>query len=130
MNFRKGLAWLLSLIMLIMAFPAGVITVSAENTTEFLGGAGTEESPYLISTKDHLNNVRKYLDAHFLMVADIEFTEADFAEGGAFYNNGQGWEPIGKNVNSPFTGVFDGDGHIVSRLRCRYDYPSNIQYSC
>ena len=54
-----------------------VVTALTENTTEFLGGNGTEENPYLISNKTHLNNVRNYLDAHFKMVADIEFTEAD-----------------------------------------------------
>lgn len=101
-----------------MVFPAGVITVSAENTTEFLGGEGTEESPYLISTKDHLNNVRKYLDAHFKMVADIVFTEEDFAKDGDFYNGGQGWEPFGINEDSAFTGMFDGDGHSITGLIC------------
>ena len=87
-----------------------------ENTTEFAGGFGTEGSPYLIKTKYHLNNVRKYLDAHFNMIADLEFTDADFAEGGDFYNDGAGFEPIGTNFDNSFTGVFDGDGHTVKNL--------------
>ena len=123
----KLLSWILTIVIIFTTIPMSLLTVCAqgidnvvtaltENTTEFLGGNGTEKNPYLISNKTHLNNVRKYLDAHFKMMADIEFTDADFAEGGEFYNNGQGWEPIGKNVNSPFTGVFDGDGHIISSL--------------
>jgi hypothetical protein len=49
------------------------------------------------------------------MENDIEFTAADFAEGGAFYNNGAGFTPIGTS-SSPFTGVFDGNGHVIKGL--------------
>ena len=112
---KRFLAVLLAVLTLAMTVPAGVVTVLAENTTEFLGGDGTEENPYLISDKTHLNNVRRHLDAHFKMVADIEFTEADFAEGGKFYRGGQGWEPIG-SYSTPFSGVFDGNGHIIKAL--------------
>ena len=115
---KRLLAVLLSVIMVIMVVPVSSITVSAENTTEFLGGEGTEEKPYLISNKTHLNNVRYHLYAHFKMVADIVFTEADFAEGGEFYNDGQGWEPIGGNGSTTFTGVFDGDEHTITGLYC------------
>ena len=114
---KRLLAVLLSVIMVIMVVPVSSITVSAENTTEFLGGEGTEEKPYLISNKTHLNNVRYHLYAHFKMVADIVFTEADFAEGGEFYNNGQGWEPIG-TFQSPFFGTFDGNQHSITGLYC------------
>ncbi len=87
-----------------------------ENTTEFAGGFGTEQSPYLIETKYHLNNVRNYLDAHFKMIADVEFTDADFSQGGAFYNGGKGFEPIGTDENSAFTGSFDGNGFTVKNF--------------
>ena len=117
---KRLLAVLLSVIMVIMVVPVSSITVSAENTTEFLGGEGTEENPYLISNKAHLNNVRKYPDAHFKMVSDIVFTEADFAEGGEFYNDGQGWEPIGGNGSTTFTGVFDGEEHTITGLYCNH----------
>ena len=116
MNCKKILALLLTLVMLVTVLPMGALTVSAESTTEFLGGDGTEESPYLISNKTHLNNVRKYPGFHFKMVTDIEFTEADFAEKGDYYNNGQGWEPIAIDYNTPFKGVFDGDGHTIKGL--------------
>ena len=94
------------------------IIEDAENTIEFAGGNGAPYNPYLISTKEHLNNVRNYLDAHFKMAADITFTEADFAEGGTFYNDGQGWEPIGSSVETFFFGSFDGNGHTITGLVC------------
>ncbi len=99
-----------------------------ENTTEFAGGTGTLYNPYRIANKAHLNNVRKYLDAHFLMVTDIVFTEADFTEGGAFYNDGQGWEPIGTDSSKPFFGSFDANGHTVTGLYC-YLSGSGVQYA-
>ena len=126
---KKLLSWLLAIAIVFTMMPASFLTVCAEgidtvvtalteNTTEFLGGDGTEENPYLISNKTHLNNVRNYLDAHFKMVANIEFTEVDFAENGQFYNDGQGWEPIGMNSERPFFGSLDGDGHTITGLVC------------
>ena len=72
-------------------------------------------APYLIANKEHLNNVRNHLGAYFKMVADIHFTTDDFAENGFFYNDGQGWEPIGTSEN-PFFGVFDGANHTIHGL--------------
>ena len=116
MNCKKILALLLTLVMLVTVLPMGALTVSAESTTEFLGGDGTEESPYLISNKTHLNNVRNHPGSHFKMVADIVFTEADFAKKGDYYNNGQGWQPIGTDDGTTFIGVFDGNGHTIKGL--------------
>ncbi|MBE6037870.1 MAG: leucine-rich repeat domain-containing protein [Anaerofustis stercorihominis] len=81
---------------------------------QFSGGSGTKSDPYLIADKYQLDLVRNYRSSYFKMIADITFTEADFAEGGDFYNNGQGWTPIGGQ--STFRGVFDGDGHKISGL--------------
>lgn len=88
-----------------------------ENTTEFAGGKGFDYSPYLVSTKEHLNNVRKYPDAYFKQLNDIEFTAADFASGGTYYNNGYGWMPIGKDSNSAFSGNYDGGGFSIKNLK-------------
>ena len=114
-RIKKGLAFFLATWIWMLALPVGTLS-AMENTAEFLGGDGTEESPYLISNKTHLNNVRNHLDAHFLMVADIEFNEADFAQGGEFYNGGLGWKPIGTERTTAFTGVFDGGGHTIRKL--------------
>lgn len=92
------------------------VSICAENTAEFVGGIGTEEYPYLIVTKENLNNVRRYPTEHFKMIDDIVFTAADFAEGGDFYNNGAGWQQIGNSASDPFTGVFDGNNHTIAGL--------------
>jgi len=72
----------------------------------FAGGRGTAEAPYLISTVDHLNEVRNYLDKHFRLIEDLDL---------GVYGTGQGWEPIG-TPDIPFTGTFDGNGHTISNL--------------
>lgn len=99
--------------------PAFAVTnVASGNTTEFAGGSGTEEDPYLIETKDHLDNVRRHLSSHFKLIADIVFTEADFAEGGDFYNDGTGWIPIRSATSyNFFTGVLDGNGYSIYNLQ-------------
>ena len=101
-------------------------TVSVVNP-DFAGGRGTAEDPYLISTKAQLDCVRKNLSAHYKMTADIVFTEADFAEGGDFYNDGTGWQPIGDS-STPFTGTFDGDGKTITGLFISYSVPRGNEY--
>ena len=124
---KSFMSWALTLALLVTAMPLSLIAaadtgvdsavaVLTENTTEFLGGDGSEKKPYLISNKRHLNNVRNYPDAHFKMLIDIVFIESDFAEGGDFYNNGKGFEPIGSDYYSIFDGVFDGNGHTIKGL--------------
>ncbi len=83
---------------------------------EFAGGSGTAAAPYLIATKYHLNNVRYHLDAHFKMIADIEFAEEDFLPGGAFYNAGKFFAPIA----GYFQGTFDGDKFAIKNLKINY----------
>jgi len=70
-----------------------------------------------ITTKEQLNNVRNSLGAKYYLGNDIVFTEADFAPGGAFYNNGEGWQPIGTNGSNAFNGVFDGNGYSIKGLK-------------
>ena len=109
----RVLVLLLAVIMVVSMLPAAVLAeeVTKETTQEFAGGSGTAEDPYLISTKEHLNNVRDYKSAHFKMINDIEFAESDFAEDGAFYNYGKGWEPI-----ASFNGTFDGNYYKIKNL--------------
>ncbi|MEE0762082.1 MAG: bacterial Ig-like domain-containing protein [Acutalibacteraceae bacterium] len=89
-----------------------------ENTIEFAGGKGTLFDPYKISTKEQLNNIRNYPTACFEIIADIEFAESDFSKNGAFYNGGQGWEPIGSE-EEPFSGIIFGKNHNISGIKIR-----------
>ena len=69
-----------------------------------------------IYTKEDLNNVRNNLAGKYILMNDIEFTDADFAEGGDFYNAAAGWAPIGHNSNVKFSGIFDGNGYTISNV--------------
>lgn len=60
---------------------------------EFAGGSGTSGDPWLISTPEHLNNVRNYLeeehkDKHFEQINTISLDVYP-------WNEGNGWLPIG-----------------------------------
>ncbi len=72
----------------------------------FQAGSGTEDDPYQINTAEQLKSISKALDAHFILTNDITLTESA---------NGNGWDPIGK-AESPFTGTFDGQGHIIKKM--------------
>ena len=129
MNFSKKMqqlfAILLVAVMVFSVLPAGTLSVFA-TVGEFAGGDGTAENPYLIATKTQLNNVRNFLDANFKLIADIEFTEADFEEGGDFYNNGAGFAPIGSDDSAPFTGTFDGDGYVIKNIYINIESDSTV----
>jgi len=83
-------------------------SVSTFEYVLFAGGDGSVDNPYQVATAEQLNNVRNYLDKHFIQTADIDL-------GVEPYNTGAGWEPIGNDL-SPFTGTFDGKGNTISKL--------------
>lgn len=89
------------------------IVKSTEN--EFAGGDGTKDNPYLVSTKEHLNNVRKYPSAYFKLLNDIDISSIS------------NWEPIG-NSYEKFTGNFDGSGHAVYGLKINVSEAEDISY--
>jgi M6 family metalloprotease-like protein/uncharacterized repeat protein (TIGR02543 family) len=80
-------------------------------------GTGTIEDPYQIQTSFHLNQVRNYLDCHFIQTTDIVFSENDFKIGGNYYNEGIGWRPIADRYDKIFTGSFNGNGHKIVGLQ-------------
>ncbi len=86
----------------------------------FDGSDGTEASPYAINTPEYLAGLANYISdgyetagKYFKVTADINLTSY-LAEGGAGYNAGAGWNPIGSGKS--FLGVFDGGGHTISGL--------------
>ena len=137
-NIRNRLfSLLLTFAMLFALFPTSALAADSgaqlpdswENCT-----ACSAENPHLISTKEDLNKIRTHtytegststITGYFKLANDIVFDNADFAAGGAFYNGGKGFEPIGvygkpvngSTVSDGFRGVFDGDGHIISGVK-------------
>ncbi|WP_216830406.1 InlB B-repeat-containing protein [Alkalihalobacterium elongatum] len=67
-----------------------------------------------IYTADDLNAIRENLDAKYMIMNDIDLRTA-MAEGGNYYRNGAGWEPIG-SAQAPFRGILDGNGHTITGL--------------
>lgn len=78
---------------------------SNEMQLNFYDGAGSEGSPYQITTAEELQNVSLSLSSYFVLNNDIDLTDKE-------------WEPIGNNIdeNSAFSGNFDGKGHKISNL--------------
>ena len=104
---------------LVLTLTDGVDTLAVVlylNVGYFAGGSGTAADPFQITTTTELDHVRQMLDTNYILMNDLEFTDADFAAGGDFYNSGSGWEPIGENNSAPFTGTFNGKGHVVKGL--------------
>ena len=65
-------------------------------------GLGTEENPYLVSTKEQLLAIKYEVNAYYKLVNDIDL-------------GGIEWTPIG-DKNTPFGGHFDGQNHTISNF--------------
>lgn len=86
------------------------------------------DKTYYISTKEELNAVRYGLGENYVLKNEIIFEPSDFEPGGAFYNDGRGWEPIG-DEQAPFTGNFNGNGYSVTNLYINMDEEVNEEKS-
>ena len=69
---------------------------------EGIAGSGTADDPYLVRTATDLANISHNLAAHYLLTQDIVFDDVARAT-------------IGSET-TPFSGVLDGGGHVVSGL--------------
>ena len=77
---------------------------------DFPGGVGTSNDPYWIENAYDLQNITNHLDAHFVLVNDID---ASFT---STWNSGQGFTPIGSSSGDGFTGTLDGNGFSINGL--------------
>jgi hypothetical protein len=78
----------------------------------FLGGNGSEDSPYEIATVAELMSVNQGLDYAYCLTADIDLSDVD------------SFTPIG-NEDNPFTGIFDGQNYGIYYLNIEDE---NINY--
>jgi hypothetical protein len=76
----------------------------------FASGSGTETDPYIITEKEHLENLSflvnlgtDYSDKYYKLGANIELNGSESEQ----------WIPIG-NYSNPFQGIFDGSGFEIS----------------
>lgn len=138
---QKLLSWLLSAAMALSLFPSAALAaevdgenqdnnvvvqetddqqtgintpsnIAVQTASNFAGGSGTEDAPYLIANATQMDSVRNDLTAHYRLTSDIDLT-------------GISWEPIGAyvmengedaNKAAAFTGAFDGGGHTISNI--------------
>jgi hypothetical protein len=93
-----------------------VFALSGISSGKYSGGTGEPNDPYLIATPNDLNSIGldpNDWDKHFLMTADINtagysYTTALIAPNTSWTSEFQG---------TPFTGTFDGNGHVIFLLR-------------
>ena len=109
-SFKSALTVLLSLMMILVMFPANAFAMDGE---------GTKENPYEIATADDLYEFAIKVNegdntACAVLTADITLIDTN-------------WTPIGNDSNQ-YKGTFDGDGHTITGLKV--DIPSdNIIYA-
>lgn len=101
-NFRAGL--LVSVLLL-----STLLSLPLTKSVQAAGGSGTEESPYLISSCNELQDIKLDLDAYYKILNDIDCSETEE------WNDGAGFEPIG-NEEEPFLGELEGNGYKVNNL--------------
>ena len=92
-----------------------VLTVGAYvRADDYCGGSGTECDPFLICDAENLNEIGTHpahWNKHFILTEDIDLSGYDGREGRPIFNI------IGRR-NNPFTGVFDGSGHVIRNFTC------------
>ena len=105
---RRLLAVLLIVAMVMVNAPAPVFAVD------------TNADGYIeVRTVEDLYFVRNNLTANYILMNDIDLTEAT-KKGGDWDFMGNGWNPIGsKDIysNDAFSGIFDGNGYKITGLR-------------
>ena len=106
---KRLLALLLVMAMVMVNVPAPVFAVGTTNADGYIE----------VRTIEDLYNIRDDLTANYILMNDIDLTEAT-AKGGDWDFDGRGWNPIGSGDNygnAAFEGTFDGNGHTISGMR-------------
>ena len=101
-SFKSALTVLLSLMMILVMFPANAFAME---------GDGTAGNPYEIATASELYEFATKVNAGnntacAVLTADITLPIDT------------NWTPIGKDKDHMYNGTFDGDGHTISGLHC------------
>ncbi|WP_415378747.1 GLUG motif-containing protein [Halosimplex sp. TS25] len=102
------------------AATAGAVAVTDDRSTDHansptsapLAGSGTAQDPYEISNATELQSMSDDLDAHYVLVDDVDATGTESWEARS------GFDPVGDS-DSAFTGTFDGRNHTVRGLTIR-----------
>ena len=102
--------------------------VYREAASAFSGGDGSESAPYEISSAEELQYLANllaedalsdYRGKHYILTADISLNDVSGYENWGEERPAYDWKPIG--TKAAFTGVFDGNGHVISGLYLNRD---------
>lgn len=84
-----------------------LVLLRAQADSFYAGGTGTREDPYQIATCEQLQEMRQNLSSYYILINDIDCQSIV---------QGVGWEPVGKDWNNRFSGVLDGQNHMVTNF--------------
>lgn len=108
---KRLIAMLMAVMMVFTTMPMTSMTANAVTTNE--------DGYIEVSTIEDLYNIRDDLSANYILMNDIDLSEAT-AEDGDWSYNGCGWNPIGSGDvygSNTFSGIFDGNGHSIIGMR-------------
>lgn len=108
LHIKKVLAMFLA-VALVVPSSASNLTASAATTQESNDESAIPEGYTPIYDAADLYAIRNNLEGNYIMMADIDLSEAT-APGGEL-DTGNGWEPI-----QNFNGTLDGNGHYIKGL--------------
>ena len=95
--------------------------------------AYAKDSVIRIKTIGDLYNVRNNMSAHYILLNDLDLTEASWPNTGEYSYGVNGWLPIGCNgsyqISEAFTGIFDGNGHTIKGIYVAIQHPDSLN-SC
>ena len=86
-----------------------IIALSFKSFSFSGNGSGTPADPYQITNVEQLQEMEDILDAHYVIMNDIDASDTEN------WNNGNGFDPIGTQ-NFPFMGTLDGNGYTIDGL--------------
>ncbi|MEK6959116.1 MAG: GLUG motif-containing protein [archaeon] len=89
--------------------------ITAASTGVIGRGTGTLSDPFIINSLQELQDMRNGLDANYALGANLDAAQTltwNYNQSAGIY---EGFLPIGE-IDSNFTGTFDGKGHTISGL--------------
>ena len=107
------------LLILALCFTLLPTAAFAEEAPSFGGGTGTQEDPWLITSKEDLIALAVFLNSGKAETFDTEAVGIGNCYGYYFKQTadidltGVSWEPIGYSGSYYFAGNYDGDGHSI-----------------
>lgn len=102
--------------------PTGISIIDPFDARLGYAGMGTKESPYVVSSSSHLVSLMMAVNdydswqeipagTYFKQVRNIDMKQSSRS-----CDIEYGWLPIGADTNTPFRGVYLGEGHCITNL--------------